>query len=85
MMGHICALIALGFHTVFNATEAINFAPGEFVMLGGMTAVAFTRAGPPLVLARTGAVVSLTLVGLALERRAQDRLAEEAVRRAYLG
>jgi hypothetical protein len=50
-----------------------------------MTAVAFTRAGPPLVLVRTGAVVSLTLVGLALERRAQDRLAEEAVRRAYLG
>jgi branched-chain amino acid transport system permease protein len=68
MVGSIYALIALGFNTVFNATEAINFAQGEFVMLGGMTAVAFTRAGLPLVLACAGAVVSVTLVGLALER-----------------
>jgi branched-chain amino acid transport system ATP-binding protein len=49
-VGSIYALIALGFNTVFNATEAINYAQGEFVMLGGMTAVAFTRAGLPLVL-----------------------------------
>jgi branched-chain amino acid transport system permease protein len=68
MVGSIYALIALGFNTVFNATEAINFAQGEFVMLGGMTAVALANAGLPLVLACVGAVVVVTLVGLALER-----------------
>jgi branched-chain amino acid transport system permease protein len=68
MVGSIYALIALGFNTVFNATEAINFAQGEFVMLGGMTAVALTGAGLPLALACVGAVVSVTLIGLALER-----------------
>ena len=68
MVGSIYALIALGFNTVFNATEAINFAQGEFVMLGGMTAVALHTAGLPLALACVGAIVSVTLIGLALER-----------------
>jgi branched-chain amino acid transport system permease protein len=68
MVGSIYALIALGFTIVFNATEAINFAQGEFVMLGGMTAVALMRAGLPLAVACLGAIVIVTLVGLALER-----------------
>lgn len=37
--GSIYALIALGFTLIFNATNVINFAQGEFVMLGGVTAV----------------------------------------------
>lgn len=37
--GSIYALVALGFTLIFNATGIINFAQGEFVMLGGMTAV----------------------------------------------
>ena len=68
MVGSIYALIALGFNMVFNATEAINFAQGEFVMLGGMTAVALVNAGCPLALACVGAIVSVTVIGLALER-----------------
>lgn len=68
MVGSIYALIALGFTMVFNATEAINFAQGEFVMLGGMAAVAFHHAGLPLVLACALAVVAVTLVGLLFER-----------------
>jgi branched-chain amino acid transport system permease protein len=68
MVGSIYALIALGFTIVFNATEAINFAQGEFVMLGGMTAVALVRAGLPLVVACLGAIAIVTLIGLALER-----------------
>lgn len=34
--GSIYAVIALGFNIVYNATGIINFAQGEFVMLGGM-------------------------------------------------
>jgi len=37
--GSIYALIALGFTLIFNATNIINFAQGELVMLGGVTAV----------------------------------------------
>ncbi|MGZ5185727.1 MAG: ABC transporter permease subunit, partial [Caldimonas sp.] len=34
--GSIYALVALGFSIVFNASKVINFAQGEFVMIGGM-------------------------------------------------
>ena len=37
--GAIYALVALGFSIVYNASHAINFAQGEFVMVGGMAAV----------------------------------------------
>ncbi len=46
--GSIYALTALGFTLVFNATQIINFAQGQLVMLGGMVAVAFYKAGLPL-------------------------------------
>ncbi len=68
MVGSIYALIALGFTIVYTATEAINFAQGEFVMLGGMTCVALFGAGLPLGIAFAGAVFIVTLIGLALER-----------------
>ena len=68
MVGAIYALIALGFTIVYTATEAINFAQGEFVMLGGMTAVALFGAGLALPLAFAGSVLIVTFIGLLLER-----------------
>ncbi|MDH3803539.1 MAG: branched-chain amino acid ABC transporter permease, partial [Deltaproteobacteria bacterium] len=41
--GSIYALIALGFGIIHNATGIVNFAQGEFVMLGAMTMISFTR------------------------------------------
>ena len=35
-VGAIYALVALGFSIIFNASHVINFAQGEFVMIGGM-------------------------------------------------
>jgi branched-subunit amino acid ABC-type transport system permease component len=35
--GSIYALVGIGFAIVYNASHVINFAQGEFVMLGGMT------------------------------------------------
>ncbi|HMN81203.1 MAG TPA: branched-chain amino acid ABC transporter permease [Burkholderiaceae bacterium] len=67
-VGSIYALIALGFTIVYNATEAINFAQGEFVMLGGMTAVALNGTGLPMPLVFVGSVAFVTLVGLLMER-----------------
>ena len=45
--GSIYALVALGFTIVFAATGAINFAQGEFFMLGGMLGVFFAGLGLP--------------------------------------
>jgi branched-chain amino acid transport system permease protein len=37
--GVIYSIVAIGFNIIYNTTGIINFAQGEFVMLGGMTAV----------------------------------------------
>jgi len=69
--GGTYALIALGFSLVYNATGAINFAQGEFVMLGGMiTAASMTGWGLPLWLAALIGIAGTTLVGIALDRAA---------------
>ena len=45
--GAIYALVALGFALIYNASHVINFAQGEFVMIGGMASAAFFDAGLP--------------------------------------
>ena len=47
-VGSTYALAALGFTLIYNSSHVINFAQGEFIMLGGMLAVYFTHAGLPL-------------------------------------
>ena len=69
-VGAIYALVALGFTLIYNASDIINFAQGEFVMLGGMTTVFLSLAGVPLPLAALVAIVVTTAVGLALHRLA---------------
>jgi branched-chain amino acid transport system permease protein len=69
--GGTYALIALGFSLVYNATGVINFAQGEFVMLGGMiTATTMSAWGLPLWLAVIVALAITTAVGIALDRAA---------------
>jgi branched-chain amino acid transport system permease protein len=67
-VGAIYALVALGFTLIYNASDIINFAQGEFVMLGGMTTVFMAMAGIPLPLAALIAIAVTTGVGLALHR-----------------
>jgi branched-chain amino acid transport system permease protein len=43
--GAIYALVALGFTLVYGSTGIINFAQGEFFMLGGMLTVFFHGLG----------------------------------------
>jgi branched-chain amino acid transport system permease protein len=71
-VGAIYALVALGFTLIYNASDIINFAQGEFVMLGGMITVFMVLAGIPLPLAALVAVVVTTCVGLALHRFAVE-------------
>ena len=66
--GSIYALIALGFVTIYNVTGIINFAQGEFAMLGAMVLIALGPLGLPLPLAIAAAVGLVTLVGAGMER-----------------
>ena len=68
--GAIYALVALGFSIIYNASNAINFAQGEFVMIGGMAAVTLVGSGLPLLAAVPLAVLAAGLVGLLLEKLA---------------
>lgn len=68
--GAIYALVALGFSIVYNASHAINFAQGEFVMIGGMSAVWLVASGLPLWLAVPLAVLAAAAVGVAVQRLA---------------
>ena len=71
-VGAIYALVALGFAIIYNASHVLNFAQGEFVMIGGMAAAGFVEAGLPLPLAALFAVAGAMLVGLALEKLAVE-------------
>ena len=69
LTGLMYSLIALGFVLVYKATDAINFAQGEFVMIAGfVTAGALMVWGAPLWLAVFLAIASLVLFGFVLER-----------------
>lgn len=69
--GAIYAVIALGFTMLYNATALINFAQGEFVMLGALSLIALWKGcGLPLTAAFSLSVIGVSLVGLLLERLA---------------
>ena len=58
----------LGFTLIYNASNVINFAQGEFIMLGGMLAVYFTQAGLPMPLGLVLAIVVPAIVGVVMEK-----------------
>jgi branched-chain amino acid transport system permease protein len=69
-VGATYALAALGFTLIYNASHVINFAQGEFIMLGGMLAVFFSQAGLPLPIALALAIAVPALVGILVEKLA---------------
>jgi branched-chain amino acid transport system permease protein len=67
--GGIYALVAMGFVVVYKATRVINFATGEFMMLGAFFAYsAMATLGAPFPVALALAVVASAAVGAATER-----------------
>ena len=69
MIGLMYALIALGFVLVFKATDAINFAQGEFVMFAAFIAAgASDLAGMPFWVSAALALICMVLFGFGLER-----------------
>lgn len=79
-VGSIYALIALGFVVIHNVTGVINFAQGEFAMLGALIAITLSQNTPifnrsvtiglgwPLPIAIIVATLLVALIGMALYR-----------------
>ena len=67
--GSIYALIALGYCLIQNATGLVNFAQGEFVMLGAMMMVSLTHVAQlPMPLAFLISTAAVAVIGVALEQ-----------------
>jgi branched-chain amino acid transport system permease protein len=71
-IGATYALVGIGFAIIYNASHVINFAQGEFVMIGGMATVSLLGFGLPLPVAILGAILIAVITGLALERLAVE-------------
>lgn len=68
-VGSIYALVAIGFSIIYNVTEIINFAQGEFVMLGGLFMVFFaTVLDMALPLAFLMTMTAVMATGIMMER-----------------
>ena len=67
--GCIYGLIALGFVLIYKATEIVNFAQGELMMLGAFCALAaMAWLGFPFWIAVLATLAAMALLGLLLER-----------------
>jgi len=66
--GCVYALVALGFVLTANVAGVVNFAQGEYVMLGGMFTAWLYGEGLPLWLAIPVAVLVCAAIGAAQER-----------------
>ena len=69
-VGAVYALVALGFTIIYNASDVVNFAQGEFVMLSGMVTWFAHQAGLPLPLAALIAIAATAALGVAINKLA---------------
>src|SRR3954468_6313363 len=67
-IGLMYSLIALGFVLVYKATDAINFAQGEFVMLAGLIVVTVVGSSAPLLVAVVVVLLAMIAFGFGLEK-----------------
>jgi branched-chain amino acid transport system permease protein len=66
--GSIYALVAIGFVTIYNVTGVLNFAQGEFAMLGALTCISLVNMGLAIGAAIPLAILITALIGLTIER-----------------
>ena len=79
-VGAIYAMVAIGFNIIYNVTEIINLAQGEFVMLGGLIMVFIhVSLGLPMILAFVATVLVVTLSGILLDRLAIKPIRQPSV------
>jgi branched-chain amino acid transport system permease protein len=68
-LGSVYAIVALGYSMVYNATKVINFAQGEFVMLGGLVTIfLYSKLHLPLLLCILVTIPIVSFIGILIER-----------------
>ncbi len=68
LVGSLYSIVALGFVIIYKASDAINFAQGEFVMFAGYVIAFFILSMQlPLVVAVVLALVVMVIVGFAVQ------------------
>jgi branched-chain amino acid transport system permease protein len=68
-LGSVYALIAQGFYVTFTTTETVNFAQGEFLMVGALTSFSLmVLSGMPFLVALVAVVVLMSVMGIVTER-----------------
>ena len=78
--GALYALVAIGFTLLWQTSQTINFAQGEFVMLPAFFMLAAMRAGLPFWAAiLIGFALSIALLGFAFKRLLVDPMLQHGV------
>jgi len=78
--GAIYSLIALGFITIYRASNILNLAQGEFVMLGALCAVFFIeKLGFSYFPAAVTSIFLVSMAGLFLQRAVIHPIRDEPV------
>jgi len=79
-IGSVYALVGLGFNLIFNATDIINFAQGEFVMLGGvLAAIAITQWHWPTAVALIAVALAVGGLGALIDFATISRVRRASV------
>lgn len=75
------ALIALGITLIFSVMKVLNFAHGQMFVIGGLLLhFGYATLGLPYILAFIGAVATVAVIGLLMERFFFQRVARIATR-----
>ena len=75
VVGSIYGLVGVGFTGIYNVTGIVNFAQGDFAVVGAMTAIALNFAGMPLLPAALLAIAITCALAALIERTAYGRFA----------
>ncbi|MCZ6642805.1 MAG: branched-chain amino acid ABC transporter permease [Gammaproteobacteria bacterium] len=68
-IGCVYGLIALGFVLIYKATEMVNFAQGDIMMLGAYAAITYINVlGMPFIWGVVAALMTMAVIGVLLER-----------------
>jgi branched-chain amino acid transport system permease protein len=79
-LASVYALLAVGITLVFGLTSIVNFAHGEFLVVGALIAASAIGAGVPFVLACVIAAAATAAIGFAVERFLFRPIASEPIR-----
>jgi branched-chain amino acid transport system permease protein len=63
-VGSIYAIVGIGFNIIYNTTGIINFAQGEFLIVGAMTAISLSQFVPLPIAIGLAVIITILLGGL---------------------